>query len=55
MANMTSSNHIDLFNEETQENWFPTYKELRDEFPVYQIPGSKIFVLTRYEDVIYVI
>ena len=55
MANTTSSEHIDLFSEETQENWFPTYKELRDEFPIYQIPGSKIFVLTRYEDVIYVI
>ena len=52
---MSTSDHIDLFNEETQEDWFPTYKELRDEFPIYQIPGSKIYVLTRYEDVIYVI
>lgn len=52
---MTTPNHIDLFDTETQEDWFPTYKELRDEFPCYQIPGSKIFVLTRYEDVMQVL
>ena len=52
---MKTSDHIDLFSSETQENWFPTYKELRDEFPIYQIPGSKIFVLTRYEDVMHVL
>ena len=52
---MKTSDHIDLFNSETQEDWFPTYKELRDEFPIYQIPGSKIFVLTRYEDVMHVL
>ena len=52
---MTTPNHIDLFDAETQEDWFPTYRELRDEFPVYQIPGSKIFVLTRYEDVMQVL
>ena len=52
---MRTSDHIDLFDSETQEDWFPTYKELRDEFPIYQIPGSKIFVLTRYEDVMHVL
>ena len=52
---MTTPNHIDLFDTETQEDWFPTYKELRDEFPCYQIPGSKIFVLSRYEDVMQVL
>ncbi|MEE2768934.1 MAG: cytochrome P450 [Actinomycetota bacterium] len=46
---------VDLYDPETQEDWYPTYRHLRDSEPVYQIPGSSIYVLTRYEDVLYVL
>ena len=46
---------IDLLDPATQEDWFPTYRRLRDEAPVYRMPGTSIYVLTRYEDVMWVI
>jgi cytochrome P450 len=52
---MTESRPIDLFDAEVQENWYPAYKELREEAPVFQIPDTSIFVLTRYEDIIKVV
>lgn len=42
---------IDLFDPQTQEDWYPTYAWLREHRPVYQIPGTLLFVLTRYEDI----
>ncbi|MGI9328100.1 MAG: cytochrome P450 [Pseudomonadales bacterium] len=42
---------IDLYDPETQENWFPAYKTLLDEAPVYQIPGTTIYVVSKHEDV----
>jgi cytochrome P450 len=46
---------IDLFDPATQEDWFPTYRRLRDEQPVYRMPGTNIHVVTRYDDVLYVL
>jgi cytochrome P450 len=46
---------IDLFDPTTQEDWFPTYRRLRDEQPVYRMPGTNIHVVTRYDDVLYVL
>ena len=52
---MPDEHTIDLYAPETQENWYPTYQKLRDENPVYQMPGSKIFVISRYQDVLHVL
>lgn len=45
---------IDLFDPATQEDWYPAYDTLREHAPVYRIPGTTTYVLTRYEDVAYV-
>ena len=43
---------IDLYNPETQEDWFPAYETLLREAPVYQIPDSTIYVISKYEDIL---
>ena len=45
---------IDLFDPATQEDWYPTYQLLRDEAPVYRIPETDIYVLSRYSDLAFV-
>lgn len=50
-----TTDDIDLFASTTQEDWFPTYRRLREEAPVYQIPDTNTFVVTRYRDVMYVL
>ena len=42
---------VNLFDTETQKCPYPAYKTLREEAPVYQQPGTDIYVVTRYEDV----
>lgn len=46
---------VDLYAPATQEDWYPTYDLLRAEAPVYRVPGSSIFVVTRYDDVLHVL
>ena len=46
---------VDLFSLATQENWYPTYQHLRDEQPVYRIPGTADFVVSRYHDIMHVL
>ncbi|CAN5398956.1 cytochrome P450 [soil metagenome] len=46
---------IDLFDPATQEDWFPTYRRLRDDAPVYRVPGTQLYVITRYADVLHVL
>jgi cytochrome P450 len=46
---------IDLFDPATQEDWFPTYQRLHAEAPVYQIPRTTTFVVSRYADVMHVL
>lgn len=46
---------INLYSPEVQENWYPTYRLLRDEEPAYQMPGTNLFVVTRYDDVLHVL
>ena len=46
---------IDLYNPETQEDWFPAYETLLSEAPVYQIPDSTIYVISKYEDILTVV
>lgn len=47
--------NVDLYAPEVQEDWFPSYRQLRDTSPVYQIPGTSLFVITRYQDVLHVL
>ena len=47
--------HVDLFSVETQENWYPTYQYLRDEQPVYRVPGTNDYVVSRYDDIMHVL
>ena len=42
---------VDLFSPDTQEDWYPTYDLLREEAPVWRMPGTNTFVLTRQEAV----
>jgi cytochrome P450 len=46
---------VDLFDPATQEDWYPTYDYLRANAPVYQIPGTNEFVITRYDDIMHVL
>ncbi|MFN7158332.1 MAG: cytochrome P450, partial [Erythrobacter cryptus] len=42
---------INLFDPELQQCPYAAYKTLRDEAPVYNIPGTPIWVVSRYEHV----
>jgi cytochrome P450 len=44
---------VDLFDPETQQHWYPTYDLLREQAPVYRMPDTDIYVLTKYDDVQY--
>ena len=46
-----SPDEVDLFDPATQEHWYPAYDVLREQAPVWQIPGTRTYVLTRYDDV----
>ncbi len=45
---------VDLYDEHTQQDWYPTYATLRDEAPLYRIPNTNTYVLTRYDDIVFV-
>ncbi len=47
--------NVDLFLASTQEDWYPTYQFLRDEQPVYRIPGTDEYVISRYDDIAHVL
>ena len=46
---------IDFMDPCVQENWFAAYDVLRQEAPVYFMPQLGMYVLTRYEDIEYVL
>ena len=50
-----TTDDIDLFDPDTQQDWFQVYRRLREEAPVYRIPGSNTFVISRYADVRHVL
>jgi cytochrome P450 len=39
----------------TQEDWYPTYDLLREDAPVWRMPGTDTYVLTRYDDINHVL
>jgi len=46
---------VDLFAPATQEDWYPTYQYLSYDLPVYRIPGTDDYVITRYDDIMSVL
>jgi len=46
---------VDLFDRAIQENWFPAYETLLKESPVYQIPGTTVYVVCKYDDILGVV
>ena len=46
---------IDLHDQATQMDWCSAYRHLRDEAPVYRMPGTNTYVISRYDDVLYVL
>ena len=54
-GNPQTISDVDIFAPETIENWYPTYDLLRKEAPIYHVPGTKTYFLTRYEDIYHVL
>lgn len=46
---------IDFMDPAVQEDWFPHYRRLREEAPVWRMPSTGEYFLSRYEDVMYVL
>ncbi|MBU98447.1 MAG: hypothetical protein CL429_05065 [Acidimicrobiaceae bacterium] len=46
-----SVEEVDVFARETIENPYPTFDLLRSECPVYHVPDTQTYFLTRYEDI----
>ena len=53
MASQPAANEVtvDLFDPAVQQCPYDAYRTLRDEAPAYHIPGTDIWVVTRYDDV----
>src|SRR5438128_1168434 len=54
MADMNVDD-IDFMDPAVQEDWFPYYRTLREQAPVWRVPATGEYFLSRYEDVIYVL
>jgi cytochrome P450 len=50
-----SIDEVDVFAPETIENWYPTYDLLRRECPVFRVPGTETYFVTRYDDILHVL
>ena len=50
-----SLDDINLYDPATQLDWYPTYRQLRAEAPVYRMPGTNTYVISRYADVLHVL
>ena len=53
--NAAAVDRIDLMDAAVQEDWFPYYRTLREHAPVWRVPSTGEFFLSRYDDVIYVL
>lgn len=42
---------LNLMDPAVQEDWYTAYRLLHDEAPVYNIPGTTLYVLSKYEDI----
>lgn len=48
---MATKSDINLFDPDLQQCPYDAYKRLRDEAPVFNIPGTPMYVVSRYDDV----
>ncbi|MEO1056048.1 MAG: cytochrome P450 [Actinomycetota bacterium] len=55
MSRPQSIDEVDVFAADTIEDWYPTYDLLRQECPVYRVPGTDTYFVTRYDDIITVL
>jgi cytochrome P450 len=55
MPEQIVADEIDFMDPEVQEDWFPYYRALREQAPVWKVPTTGEYFLTRYEDVLYVL
>jgi cytochrome P450 len=51
----TDVDEIDFMDPAVQEDWFPHYRRLREEAPVWRVPSTGEYFLSRYDDVTYVL
>ena len=51
----TDVDQIDFMDPAVQEDWFPYYRRLREEAPVWRVPSTGEYFLSRYDDVSYVL
>lgn len=51
----TAPSDIDFMDPVIQENWFAAYDVIREESPAYFMPQIGMYVLTRYDDIEYVL
>ena len=51
----SSAADVDFMDPVVQRNWFDAYDVIREESPVYYMPQLGMYVLTRYEDLEYVL
>jgi cytochrome P450 len=51
----TEVDAIDFMDPAVQEDWFPYYRLLREQAPVWRVPSTGEYFLSRYDDVIYVL
>jgi cytochrome P450 len=54
-SNPRSVDEVDVFAPETIQDWYPTYELLREERPVYAVPGTRTYFVTRYDDICHVL
>ena len=51
----TNASEVDFMDPVVQENWFDAYDVIREESPAYFMPQIGMYVLTRYDDIEYVL
>jgi cytochrome P450/quinol monooxygenase YgiN len=54
-AAATTVDEIDFMDPAVQEDWFPYYRKLREEAPIWRMPATGEYFVSRYEDVMYVL
>ncbi|MEK9655728.1 MAG: hypothetical protein VW202_08485, partial [Halieaceae bacterium] len=47
----TDLSTLNFFSPEVQECPFHVYRQLQEEAPIWQMPDSNVFVVTRYNDI----
>ena len=47
--------HINLFDPEIQEDWYPSYTRLQEQAPICFLPNHNMYIATKYEDIRYIV